>query len=156
METYWKKFLRAGSLAVALTVLTVTACGGSGASSPPSAASILVSNGYTPDPNPDLQAAAQMLGANSGVTSSAVGENANSSEQFVWVFSSSALAVAGVSTLGGSGGGITVTQNGDVVTATGSESAWAAQGSSIVTDPNGDTCAALDANGYCPGDDPSS
>jgi hypothetical protein len=153
METYRKQLLLAGSLAVAVTALTLTACGGGGASSPPSAASILVSNGYTPDPT--LQAAAQVLGSNSGVTSSAVGENANSSEQFVWVFSSSALAAAGVSTLGGSGGGITVAQNGDVVTATGSESAWAAQGSTV-TDPDGDTCAALDTAGYCPGDDPAS
>lgn len=160
MKTHRKQLLLAGSLAAAVTAFTVTACGGSvasnpqsAASSPQGAASILVADGYTPDPT--MQVAAQVLGSNSGVTSSAVGENANSSEQFVWVFGSSALAAAGVSTLGGSGGGITVTQKGDIVTATGSESAWAAQGSTV-SDPNGDTCATLDADGYCPGDDPSS
>ena len=120
------KKMIAGTVGAVAVLAAVTACGGGGPASPPSAASILVSNGYTPDPV--MQAAAQVLGSNSGVTSSAAGENANTSVQIVWVFSSSALAAAGVSTLGGSGGGITVGQNGDVVTATGSESAWAAQG----------------------------
>jgi hypothetical protein len=126
METHRKQLLLAGSLAV---IAAVTACGGGGASGPPNATSVLQSDGYTLLTGTAAEGSAMLASAGiapSDVSSLAVGTN-GSDEQVVFVFFSPAKASAFAQ--GGSGGGITVAQNGDVVTATGSEAVFEGAGS---------------------------
>ena len=120
----------------------LAACGSSGGTSgrplPPatasasgqSAASVLQSDGYTPDSAMTSSLTSQ-LGSTPGVSSLAAGESGKGI-QLVVVCDSPALASAAAtgekSALGSSA--ITVAVNGDVVTATGPLSAWAAAGNS--------------------------
>ena len=167
METHQKKLLLAGSLAVAV-IAAVTACGGGGISGPPSATSVLQSDGYTLDSAETSSFSALLASQHIGVLSDALGANGAGVEQEVLVFASAASAAqdAQVQNQTNAGTGITTLATGDVETITGPATAFVSENSSspaaspasaaTVTDPNGDTCAALDANGYCAADDPNS
>jgi hypothetical protein len=166
METHRKHLLLAGSLAIAATALTVTACGGGGPSGPPSATSVLQSDGYTLDSAQTSSLSAILASQHIAVLSDAVGDNGAAVEQEVLVFASAASAAqdAQVQNQNDIGTGITTLATGDVETITGPATAFVSGNSpsaaaspssaATVTDPNGDSCAALDANGYCAADDP--
>lgn len=112
----------------------IGACGG-GSSGPPSATSVLQSDGYTPNSSltGDLQSG---LGSDaaSNVSSLQAGTQGSppTSVQLVIVFTDSGSASTATSALNSQfgGDGITTSQNGDVVTATGSTSAFDAAGNS--------------------------
>jgi hypothetical protein len=108
----------------------LAACGSSGSSSPPNAQSVLQGNGYTYDSSFTSQVQKSLGSDTTGESSLAAGSQ-GSNIQLVIVFTSPTEAAAGASGEQqqlSSGSGITVTSNGDVVTATGSFSAWEAQG----------------------------
>jgi hypothetical protein len=131
IKAHRKQFLLAGPLAVAVTALTLTACGGGAAAGPPNATSVIQSDGYTPLGGSAAEGSAMLASmgeAPADVSSLAIGTN-GSDEQVVFVFFSSAKASAFTQGQTGTSGGITVAQNGDVVTATGSEAAFDSAGS---------------------------
>jgi hypothetical protein len=130
METHWKKLLLAGWVAVAV-IAAVTACGGGGASGPPNATSVLQSDGYTllvGSGAEESAVLASMGEAPADVSSLAIGTN-GSDDQVVLVFFSSAKASTFDHGQTGTSGGITLAQNGDVVTVTGSEAVFDSAGS---------------------------
>lgn len=121
----------AGAVSAAAVIAAVTACGGGGASVPPNATSVLQSDGYTLLGGSAAEGSAMLASmgeAPSDVSSLAVGTN-GTDEQVVFVFFSPAKASAFTQGQTGTSGGITVAQNGDVVTATGSEAAFNSAGS---------------------------
>jgi len=106
----------------------------SGPSSPPNATQILQSDGYTPSAAYTGALQSGIGNSDGTVTSSQAGTEGDNIQGVV-VFDNSTDAAAGVSALNGSGStgfytGLTVAQNGDVVTVTGPVSAWASAGSS--------------------------
>jgi hypothetical protein len=109
------------------TIGGLTACS-SGPATPQNAAQVLQSDGYTPS-SAYTQALQSGLSGGGGneITSSIAGTNNSGDIQGVVVFDNSADATAGAQGAGSSPG-ITVNTNGDVVTLTGSVSAWAALG----------------------------
>jgi hypothetical protein len=118
----------AGLLLAAGVGAGLVACS-SGPSSPPTATQVLQSDGYTPSAafTSSLQ---NGIGNSDGtITSSEAGTNGGN-VQAVVVYDNASDASAGVSAVQSvvGGDGITVTSNGDVLTATGSLSAWAAAG----------------------------
>lgn len=137
MNVFWssKKRTILGSVAAIAvlggTIGGLSACSGSGSSGPPTASSVLSSDGYTPSAayTTALQGGLASAGssASSEVTSSIAGTNSAGDIQGVVVFDNAADATAGAQGAG-STPGIAVVTNGDVVTLTGSESAWAALG----------------------------
>jgi hypothetical protein len=103
----------------------------SGPSSPPNATSVLQSDGYTPSAayTTAMQGGIEQSGSQaSQITSSEAGTNGDNI-QGVLVFDNSSDA-ATAAAQDPSAGGITVAQNGDVVTITGNITAWAAVGGS--------------------------
>lgn len=151
----------AGTVSAAAIIAAVTACGGGGASGPPSATSVLQSDGYTLDSAQTSGFSALLTSQHVAVQSAAVGNNGAGVEQEVLVFASAASAAqdALAQNEDNLGTGITALATGDVETITGPATAFTSGNSSssaaaTVTDPNGDTCASLDANGYCAADDP--
>lgn len=121
-----------GILGVVVGVVAgLSACSGSsGSSAPPSATTVLSSNGYTYD-SAITSTVQGEVGSPAGFSSLAVGEK-GSDVQLVMVFTSPTQASAGAQAeqtqLGDGSEGIQVVSNGDVVTATGTLSAFAAQG----------------------------
>src|ERR1700733_10947937 len=109
----------------AILAIVVSACGSSG---PPSATSVLQSDGYTPSSAIESSIASS-LGSGSGVSSSAAGTNSAGNIQVVLVYSNSGTAAIGAAGVKSAAPGIAVTNNGDVVTATGSAATWASLGS---------------------------
>jgi hypothetical protein len=109
----------------AILAIVVSACGSSG---PPNATSVLQSDGYTPSPAIESSMASS-LGSGSGVSSSAAGTDSAGNIQVVLVYSDSGMAAIGAAGVRSDASGIAVTQNGDVVTATGSATTWANLGS---------------------------
>lgn len=105
----------------------LTACSGSGSSGPPNATSVLQSDGYTYDSALTNAVQTQIGGAQSnaadGLSSIAVGSQGNNF-QVIMVFDNAAEASAGASGVG-STPGITMSTSGDVVTATGTGTAFA-------------------------------
>jgi hypothetical protein len=107
----------------------IGACGSSGSSGPPNATSILQSDGYTPSAayTTAMQGGIASAGSQAGqVSSSEAGTNGDNI-QGVIVFDNSADASAAAAQ-SPSAGGLTVAQNGDVVTITGNVTAWASEG----------------------------
>jgi hypothetical protein len=111
------------------TVGGLTACS-SGPSTPPNATQVLQSDGYTPSAAYTSSLQSGLDGGNGEVTSSQAGTNSAGDIQGVVVFDNAADASAGQSALNSSGDatGLSVTTSGDVLTVTGSLSAWAALG----------------------------
>jgi hypothetical protein len=115
----------AGTVSAVAVIAAVTACGG-GSSGPPNAKTILQSDGYTynaSETSADEPHIVQQAGA--GTPSSfAVGEN-GSGGQIVMVFGSATAAATAAngswSDTQATGGSLTASQNGDVVTLTGTQ-----------------------------------
>lgn len=120
-----------GCLAVVVSVIAgLSACSGSSQSAtPPSATSVLSSDGYTYDSSLTSQVQTG-LGSEPGLSSLAVGEQ-GSNIQLVMVVTTASEASAAASGVQSqyAGDGITVAANGDVITATGSLDAFASAGS---------------------------
>lgn len=117
----------AGLAIIVGTIAGLTACsGGSSPSGPPSATSVLQSDGYTYDSalTGTVQSEIGAQGSSVGLSSLAVGSQ-GSNLQLVMVFGTPAEATEGAAGVGNSAPGITVTTNGDVLTATGSGTSFA-------------------------------
>jgi hypothetical protein len=125
METHWKKLLLAGSVSVAV-IAAVTACGGGGISGPPSATSVLQSDGYALDSAQTSSFSALLASQHIVVLSDAIGNNGAGVEQEVLVFASAASAAqdAQVQNQDNVGTGITTLATGDVETITGPATAF--------------------------------
>lgn len=120
-----------GSVAVlGGTIGGLSACSGSSQSATPqNATQIIQSDGYTPS-STFTQSLQSGLDSDSTVTSSQAGTNGAGDVQAVVVFDNAgdeATGASGVQSLV-AGSGITSQSNGDVLTLTGPESAWAALG----------------------------
>lgn len=109
----------------------LAACTSGGSSAPPTATQVLQSDGYTPSAayTTAMQGGIASAGSQAGqVTSSEAGTNGDNIQGVIVFDNSSDASTAAAQDP--SAGGITVAQNGDVVTITGSVSSWAAVGGS--------------------------
>jgi hypothetical protein len=131
MKARRKQFLLAGSLAITV-IAAVTACGGGGISGPPSATSVLQSDGYTLDSAQTSSLSALLAGQHIVVLSDAVGNNGAGVEQEVLVFASAASAAqdAQVQNQNNVGTGLQALATGDVETITGPATAFVSGNSS--------------------------
>jgi hypothetical protein len=118
----------AGTAVIAGVFGGLTACSG-GSSAPPSAASVMSADGYTADSalTSTVQSELGSQGSTDGLSSLAVGSQ-GSNIQLVMVFDTAAEASGGATAIGSSPG-INVSTNGDVLTATGTLTAFSNLGS---------------------------